>query len=202
MFRQVISAGILGGIALLLWTLVVNGLFGFQARIDMKALPAERQIYEILKENVREPGRYVCNPEGNPESGFPKNEPVFSILYGGMGHEAAGRHMLIGLFVAFVSTILGAWLLSQASARILASFSRKVLFFAALGTLMASFSDIPRFGIGGYPFSDTLVFAAYHIATWILVGGVVAWRIRPRRVPSGTMSSDRARATVEELDDA
>lgn len=184
MFRQVLSAGVFGGLALLLWTLIVNGLLGFQARIDMRTLPAERQIYETLKENVREPGRYICNPEGNPESGFPKGEPVFSILYGGMGHEAAGSHMLVGLFVAFACTLLGTWMLSQTSARILASFSRKVLFFAALGTLVASFSDVSRFGIGGYPLSDALALAANHIVTWILVGAVVAWRIKPRRASS------------------
>jgi len=29
----------------------------------MKTIPAEREVYELLKEKIEEPGRYVFNPE-------------------------------------------------------------------------------------------------------------------------------------------
>lgn len=177
--KKVISAGLLGGVVLMVWTFLVNGVFGFQSRIDMKQIPAERQVYETLKEHVVDPGRYVCNPELTSEGRFPDEEPVFSVLYGGVGHEAAGGLMLVGLVVFFLAPLIGAWMLSQTSGRVMSSYSRKVLFFVAIGALFAIFGDLTNFGIGDYPVKDAVVLAASHIVVWTLVGLVVAWRIKP-----------------------
>ena len=177
--KRVIIAGLMGALVLIVWTFVVNGLLGFQARIDMKQLPAEREVYEVLKEHVAEPGRYACNPEVNPERGFPGEEPVFSVLYGGMGHEAAGKLMLVGLVVFVLSPIIGAWMLSQASDRVLASYCRKVMFFVAIGLLFAIYNHVASSGIGGYPFKDAIALAANDIVVWMLMGLVVAWRLKP-----------------------
>jgi len=174
---KVISAGLLGGVVMLVWMFVVNGLFRFQASIDMKQIPAERQVYEALKENVVEPGRYVVNPELTSDNRFPEGEPVFSILYGGVGHEAAGGLMLVGLVVFFLAPFIGAWMLSQASDRVLTSYPRKVLFFVAIGLLFAIYTDMASFGIGDYPLKDAVLLAIDHILVWMLVGLVVAWRI-------------------------
>jgi hypothetical protein len=179
MTKKVITAGILGGVVLMLWMLVVNGLLGFQARINMKQIEAERQVYETLKQHVVDPGRYVCNPELTPEGRFPDGEPVYSILYGGVGHESAGAFMLVGLVVFFLAPLIGAWMLSQASIPTLSSYSRKVLFFAAIGLLFALFSDLMDFGIGSYPVRDAILLGLNHVVVWTLVGLVVAWRLKP-----------------------
>ncbi|HUV36649.1 MAG TPA: hypothetical protein VMX58_06905 [Patescibacteria group bacterium] len=179
MLKKVIVAGLLGGAVLIVWTFLVNGILGFQARIDMKQLPAERHIYETLKDSNLEPGRYTCNPAPSAEGRFPDSEPVFSILYGGMGHEAAGGLMLSGLVIFVLAPMIGAWLLSMASTRILSSYWRKVLFFTAIGLLCAVFGDLAKFGIGGYPLGDAVTLAFHSIVVWTVVGLVVAWRIRP-----------------------
>ena len=171
--KNVMGAGLLGGVVLILWTFVANGLFGFQSRIDMRQLPAEPQVYETLKENVRTPGRYAVNPQLTAEGRFPEDQPVFSVLYGGMGHEAAGSLMLLGLVLFLLTPMIGAWMLTQTSTRVKSSFGRKVLFFTIYG-------DLTSYGIGGYALNGALAFAAYHIVTWTLVGLAVAWRIRPR----------------------
>jgi hypothetical protein len=181
MMKKAISAGVLGAVVLVVWTFVVNGVLGFQAGIDMKRIAAERQVYETLKEHIIDPGRYICNPELTSEGRFPEGEPVFSILYGGVGHESAGGLMLVG-FVAFLfAPIIGSWLLSQTSERVLSSYPRKVLFFFAIGLLFAIFGDLRNFGIGGYPATDAMILAIYHIIVWTLVGLVVAWRLKPER---------------------
>ena len=177
--KNVIGAGLMGGVVLILWTLVANGLFGFQSRIDMRQLSAEPQVYETLKEHVRTPGRYTVNPQLNAEGRFPEDQPVFSVLYSGMGHEAAGSLMLLGLVLYLLAPMLGAWMLTQTSGRVKSSYSRKVLFFTAIGLLFAIYGDLTSYGIGNYPLNDALAFAAYHIVTWTFVGLVVAWRIRP-----------------------
>ena len=90
MARKIIVPGLFGGLTLIVLTLVVDGILGLNSRIKMKLIPDESRVYEVLKENIIEPGRYICNPELSSSFEFPEGEPVFSILYGGMGHEAAG----------------------------------------------------------------------------------------------------------------
>jgi hypothetical protein len=181
MFKKVIIAGLLGGLTLMIWTLLINGIFGFRNRIDMKQVPNERQVYEILKQNIVEPGKYLCNPELTSSNTFPENEPVFSILYGGVGHEAAGvKSLLFDLLVAFFSTTISAWLLSLTSIKIISSYPRKIFFFTIIGLFIAVYIDLNNFGIGNYPLKDALILALQNIVVWSLVGLVISLIIKPR----------------------
>ncbi|MBM3790733.1 MAG: hypothetical protein FJW35_10355 [Acidobacteria bacterium] len=181
MSKKVIFAGVLGWVVLTAWAFVVDGLLGFRSSIEMKQTPAERLVYEVLREHIVDPGRYAINPEVTPERRYPGGEPVFSVLYGGVGHEAAGGLMLVGLFVGLAAAMIAAWLLSQASERILSSYPRKVLFFTAIGLLLALFADLMSMGIGDYPARDALLRAVYHIVEWTLVGLAAAAIIKPAR---------------------
>jgi hypothetical protein len=179
MKRKVIIAGLMGGVVLFAWTFVLNGVFGFKRSVDMKPIPDERQVYEVLKANFVKPGRYIANPELSPSGAFPGGEPVFSIHYSGLGHDSAGRLMPLQLVVFCLAPLIGAWMLSLTSRWVLASYRRKVLFFAAIGLLLAVYGDLMSFGIDGYPLADALLLAAYDIISWTLVGLVVAWRLQP-----------------------
>ncbi len=179
MLKKVIVSGLLGGVILIASTFVINGIFGFRSSIDMKPIPDERQAYECLKGSIVEPGRYICNPELTSSGSFPGEEPVFGIYYSGMGHESAGGLMPIQLALFVLAPTVAAWMLSLTSERTIASYPRKVLFFAAIGLLFAVYGDLMSFGIDGYPLSDALMLAAYDIMVWTLVGLVVAWRMQP-----------------------
>jgi hypothetical protein len=179
MLKKVIIAGVMGGLVLITWMFVVNGILRFNSKIKMKLIPEEQQVYAVLKKHIPSPGRYVCNPEPTKDGFFPEEEPVFSILYGGVGHEYAGKHMLITLAIFFLTPTLAAWLLSQTSERVLSSFSRKLLFFVSIGILNALFGDLTRFGIGDYPIDDALFLALHNVVLWTVVGLVVARKIQP-----------------------
>jgi hypothetical protein len=179
MLRKVIVSGLLGGIVLFGWTFVVNGILGFRSSMDMNQVPAERQVYEILQQSIIEPGRYIFNPELTSPGTFPGGEPVFSVHYSGMGHESAGRLMVLQLALFFVAPTIGAWMLSVTSGRILASYPRKVLFFAAIGLLLAVYGALQSFGIDSYPLGDALMLAGRDVLSWTLVGLAVAWRMQP-----------------------
>ena len=179
MLKKVIIAGFLGGLTLMIWLFIVNGIFGFRNRLDMKQVPDERQVYEMLKRNIVEPGRYICNPELTPEGTFQQNVPVFGILYGGVGHEAAGMQLILEFILAILTATTGAWLLSLTSEKTITNYWRKVFFFTILGGLIAIYSSINNFGIGGYPVKDALILAIHTIIVWTVVGLVVAWRIKP-----------------------
>jgi hypothetical protein len=176
--KRVIVAGLLGGVVIMVWMILVNGILGFNSRINMKRLSDERAVYEILKNNITEPGRYVCNPEGTP-TGYPPDEPVFSILYGGMGHEAAGRNMLIQLPFFFIAPMVAAWMLSATLKKTVESPLRRTAFVACIGLLLGVWGHLGNYGIGGYPLESTIALMVHDIVLWALVGLVLAWRIRP-----------------------
>jgi hypothetical protein len=177
--KKIVAAGLLGCLVMIAWLFVANGLLRFSASVNMKKLENEREVYEVLKANVDSPGRYVVNPEADPESGYPADEPVYGLFYSGIGHGSAGRQMLISLPVMILVPILGAWLLAQASDRVLSSYPRKVFFFFVIGLLFVLLGDFNQYGIDGYPLGDMLLVGLNHLAMWTAAGLVIAWRIRP-----------------------
>jgi len=177
--KRILVAGLLGGIVLVAWVFLIDGVLGFKRSIEMNQIPDERIVYEILREHVVEPGGYICNPEITSDKVFPGDYPVFSIQYSGLGHASAGRELLFGLLVFLITPVFGAWMLSKTSERTLSNYPRKVLFFVVMGVVFGLFGDLTRFGIGGYPMSDAIALALHDTVAWSVVGLVVAWRFRP-----------------------
>lgn len=184
MVKKILLSGVTGGIAMGVWTFVANVLFGFASRMNMKVLPNEPQVYELLKTSVTEPGRYVVNPAVNLQVGYPAGEPVFSVLFSGVGHESAGPMMWLSLVVVFGSTILAAWMLSRTSTDFRSSYVRRVLFFAVVGVLFAVSIDLDSFGIGGRPMADALLLGLHRILMWTFVGVAAAWFMKPELAPA------------------
>ena len=89
--------------------------------------------------------------------------------------------MLIGLFVFILAPMIGAWMLTLTSDRVLSSYPRKVLFFTAIGLLFALLGELTRFGIGDYPLRDAMLLAAKDLVLWTLAGLGAAWCIRPEQ---------------------
>ena len=177
--RRVLVGGLLGGIVMIAWFVVGDGLLGFKRSIDMNQLPREREIYAFLAEHVTEPGRYVCNPEVLPEQRFPGDAPIFAVQYSGLGHDDAWQEVILGLVVMLLALIAGAWLLANASGRILSRYRSRVLFFATVGIVLALLGIVARFGISAYSLGDALALAVHDLAGWVLAGLAVAWIVKP-----------------------
>ena len=179
MIRQAILAALLGIIVMLAYFVLTNGILRLQARVNMKQLAAERQVYALLKQHVTEPGRYLVNPEMTPEYRFPLNEPVFSVLYGGVGHETAGGGELFGLACNFVALLLASILIGLSAERIKRSYPHKVLAFMLVGALLAVYCDLTKVGIARYPLADAGILALSDLLAWTFVGLAVAWIFKP-----------------------
>ncbi len=179
MYKKVVVSGLLGFVVLFAWGFVVNGIFGFNSRINMKQISDESLVYEVLKESIIEPGRYIINPKLTPAGMFPDGEPVFSVHYSGLGHDAAGKVMLYQFVFLLLASMISVWMLSQTAPQILSSNRRKVLFYVAIGLLFAVFGDLMNFAIDKYSLNDVLLLAANDILAWTLVGLVVAKSFRP-----------------------
>jgi hypothetical protein len=180
MQKKVIISGLVGAIVLLIWTFVVNGILGFNVRFNMKQVPNEREVYAMLKATISEPGRYLCNPALTPDGRYPESEPVFGIYYSGVGHEAAGVGMIFGLFEFLITPLLGAWMLSRTSDLYRSRSLNRVMFFIAIGLLLAITGDLHSFGIGGSPLNLALLFTARTLVTWAILGVVIAPFMRPK----------------------
>lgn len=182
--RRVLVAGLLGGLVMILWMIVADGLLGFKRGIEMKQLPQERTVYAFLVDHVTQPGRYVLNPEVVPERGFPGQEPIFAVHYTGLGHADAGQEMLVGLLVLLVSPIVGAWLLSNGSTRVLARYGSRVAFLTAIGVVVALLGIGARFGLATYSMGDALLLVIHDLVAWLLASLVVAGMVRSTAEPA------------------
>mgnify|MGYP001766795687 CR=1 FL=1 len=178
MTKKIIISGLLGWIVLIIWIFLINGILGFKSNIDMKQIADEQQVYGILKSNISESGRYICNPS-LIDSRFPENEPVYSIQYAGIGHEFAGLESLYNIIFALISVIIATVMLSMTNDRIRGNYSRRLLYFTFIGLFLGIASELPKFGIGGYPLSDAVVLAVFAIIQWTVVGLIVAWQMKP-----------------------
>ena len=177
--KNVLISGLLGALVLIGWLVVVDGILGFKRGLEMDQLSNERQVYEYLSNNVTEPGRYVVNPEVTPDQAFPGDDPIFAIHYTGLGHDDAGQEMLVGLVVILLVPVLGAWLLRNASRRVLCRYGSRVLFFAIIGIVVALFGVVNRFGLASYTFGDAVILGVHDFTAFALAGLVVAWKVTP-----------------------
>lgn len=177
--KRVILAGLLGGVVLVVWFVIVAGLMGFKRGIEMSELADERAVYAFLVEHVPEPGRYVVNPEISPGEGFPGDEPVFAVQYSGLGHADAGQEILVGLVVMLLAPVLGAWLLSNASSSVLSGYGSRLFFFSAIGIVFTLFGVMARFGLAGYPLGNAVALSIHDLAAWVVAGLAVARFVRP-----------------------
>lgn len=178
--RRVLVGGLVGGIALIAWFAVADGILGLKRGIDMNHLADERVVYAFLAEHVTTPGRYVCNPELLPERRFPGHAPIFAVQYSGLGHDDAGQEMRVGLVVALLACVAGAWLLANASSRVLSRYGSRVAFLAGIGIVVALISIAARFGISAYSMGDAVVLGVRDLAGWVLAGLAIAWVVKPR----------------------
>ena len=176
--KRVIVAGLLGGVVLVIWFVVVDGVLGFKREIEMNQLADERAVYAFLVENVPEPGRYVVNPEISPDRAYPGDDPIFAVQYSGLGHADAGQEMLVGLVVMLLTPVVAAWLLSNASSSVLSGYGSR-LFFSVIGVVFALFGIMARFGLARYPLGDAVALSTHDLLAWVVAGLVVARFVTP-----------------------
>jgi len=162
----------------------------------LRPLPDQVPIHAALKQRINEPGTYICPylPPNESRTLFADylNEPVFAITYKGYTHSTVPGFASVGVLSFLLAPMAAAWLLSQASARILATYFRRALFVTGLGLFVAVSSDLLRGLTDEQSFSTVTEMAVASIITWALVGLVLAWRIKPRTHAICSAVSDQA----------
>ncbi|MBL8140757.1 MAG: hypothetical protein JNM38_06595 [Acidobacteria bacterium] len=178
---RVATAGTLGFLVFTAWTFLINGVYGFTARLSMHQVADEAAVHQVLAQHITAPGAYVVNPTLTGSHRFPDATPVFGVTYSGMGHDAAGRLMLVDLARELLVMLLAAGLVGAASSRVRARWTSRLAFVVAVGLVQVLASDLARIGIGGWPTATALAMAGFHLVGWLLAAFTIAAVIGPRQ---------------------
>ncbi|MFB0566616.1 MAG: hypothetical protein ACETWK_13195 [Candidatus Aminicenantaceae bacterium] len=179
MKKEVLLSGLLGGIVIFVWQIISTGPLPVSGDLP-KPIPNDKEIHSMLKERITEPGIYFLPDHSDKNQDlYPdyENEPLFSIIYGGRTPNTFMGQLLFELFCIFAAPIIAAWMLSVSSERILAKYSRRVLFVTVLGLFLAVFGDV----FSEKPMDKVLLSSINSLITWALAGLVIAWLIKPKK---------------------
>jgi len=126
MKKQILVAGLLGGIVMLLWLFISNAILPIKSSLIHKIAPNQLAIHQALKENITEPGTYSCPYLGRvEETQMPdyRNQPVYSITYSGYTHGSpASGTFFLPIIIVFIVPTIAAWMLAGTSDRILSKY--------------------------------------------------------------------------------
>ncbi len=132
--KNVLISGVLGGVVMFAVMAASRLFLPVVGNSGLRAMPDQVPIHAALKERIAEPGTYVC-PYLPPEqrSGlFPDylNEPIFAVTYRGYTHATVPRFRSVGMLAFLLAPMAAAWLLSWASDRVLATYSRRAFCYS------------------------------------------------------------------------
>jgi hypothetical protein len=181
--KDILISGVLGGIVMFMVMVAFRLFLPAVGNSGFRTMPDQVQIHAALKGRIAEPGTYVCPylPPNETSALFPDylNEPVFAVTYRGYTHATVPGFASVGILSFLLAPLAAAWLLSQASDRVLATYFRRVVYVAALGLFVAVSADLMRALTEEQPFTAVAGMAAVSVITWAFVGLALAWRIRP-----------------------
>jgi hypothetical protein len=188
MTKDIMISGVLGGVVMFVVMLACRLFLSGVGNSGFRTMPGQGQIHAALKERISEPGTYVCPylPPNERSALFPDylNEPIFAVTYRGYTHATVPGFASVGILSFLLAPMAAAWLLSQASDKVLSTYSRKLLFVTTLGLFIAVSTDLLRTLTEEQPFPAALRMAVVSLITWALIGLVLAWRIKPKNAGS------------------
>jgi len=183
MLRNVLIAGLLGGLAMMFWLFVSNAVLPLKSNLIHQVAPDQLTLHTALKQSITDPGCYAVPYLSHEEEHLLddyREQPVYSIVYTGYSHGAsAGGGMLLPFVVVFAVGLLAAWLTAQLTPTVLASYWRKVLFVMGIGLAIVLSDDILQLSFGPQPREYLLFLAVNNLITWTVGGLVIARWIRP-----------------------
>ena len=185
MKKDVWFAGLSGGVVMLVWLFISNAILPVKSDMIHKVAPNQLELHEALKENITEPGTYSCLYLTRAEEAtMPdyRSQPIYSITYSGATHGDPGSAgSFLPILWIFVATTIAAWMLSATSRTTRSTFSRRFVFVALIGVVVALYDDLLQMSFGPQP-KDYLVFLAINnLITWTLVGLVIAACVKSDR---------------------
>ena len=187
MNRQIFIAGLLGGLAIFVWSSISWMALPWHSA-TISNLPAGEQIAQLLKESGSPSGVYHF-------PGFPAEENeaamaetvkkfnagpnlTFLVYHPGGLIMMDPMQFIRALIFNILAATLGAYLLSLSGPP--ASFGQRFRFVALLGVIVAVVGPLSDWNWWHFPMGFTLVNTVDMLLTWMIAGAVIAWRVTPQ----------------------
>jgi hypothetical protein len=188
MTKNILISGVLGGIVMFVVMVACRVFLPGVVNTAFRSIADQLPVHAALKARITEPGTYVFPylAPNDRSTLFPDylNEPIFEVRYKGYTHSTVPGFASAGMLSFLLAPMAAAWLLSQASDRVLATYFRRVLFVTTLGLFVAVSVDLLRALTEEQPFAAAAKMALVSVITWALVGLVLGWRIKPKTARS------------------
>jgi hypothetical protein len=184
---KVVGTGLLGGIVAILWTAIVGSLLPLRDRMGNMEVPNEEAVLAALDENLTETGVYLVPGKFPHDSLFLARfdeGPIFrvhSLPEGGGGLA----QFLVSDLALLLGPIIPAWFLMMLCGMGRPGYGSRVFVVALFGVFLALAAYLPLWDQELYPPSYVFLLAANAVVTWVVVGLVLAWRIKPRPLDRG-----------------
>jgi hypothetical protein len=192
MKKRIAISAVLGGLVIFAEMAAFRVFLPGVGSSPLRTLPDQVRIHRALKAVITQPGTYICPylPMEERSAIFPDylNEPVFAVIYRGHTHSTVPGFASFGILHFLLAPLVAACLLSQASARILKSYARRVVFMTALGLFIAVSADLPRMLTDELPLHIAVEMAVISLITWAGAGAVLAWIIKPVQAAGSTQT--------------
>lgn len=177
---RIIIAGILGGIAMFVWSAVAHMATPL-GQTGISQIPNEAPVLAAMQSSIGgKSGLYffpwvdMNAPDAMKKSAEAmKTNPSGILLYLPPGASGDMTPMLVEEFVKeTLIALLAAWLLSMT---VMASFGMRVLFVTVVGIAAGISTNVSYLIWYGFPLSYTLAYMAIEIIEVFFAGLVIAW---------------------------
>ncbi len=191
MTKRIIVSGLLGTVVMVVWTIFSFAVLRSGGR-EIRPVPDQAGLHAALKARITQPGTYACLYVSSEREAaqFPnyRDEPLYSITYTGTTHNTVPGFKNLGALSIVLAPMLAAWLLAKSSGHWFRRYPTRVAFVTMLGVFVAIAGDWPRAVADEQLASGLLQTTANTIATWLLAGLAIAWRITPEMLVVREMS--------------
>ena len=181
MSPKVVGAGLLGGLAAIMWTAAVGSLVPIRDQMGNLEAPNEEVVLAALDASLTEAGVYLVPGKFPHDSLFLdrfENGPLYRIHALAEGGGLA--QFLVSDLALLLAPIIPAWFLMMLCAYDRPGYGARVFVVAMFGVFVALGAYLPMWDQELYPPTYVFLLAGNAVLTWIVVGLVVAARIRPR----------------------
>jgi hypothetical protein len=178
--RTVISA-LLAGLVGILWTILTLGLVPVRDSMGWKEVSNQDVVLAALDAHLPETGLYLVPGHSPPDSLFRarhRDGPLFRVHSLRNGTEGPIR-TLASVLALLLAPLIPAWFLARLCRDGSPGFLARTSMVGLFGLFLALTGHLQLWGMELYPVLYSLFLSANGVVSWLVVGLVLAWRIRP-----------------------
>jgi len=191
MTKRVFLAGLLGGLAMFVWSSVAHVALPL-GQTGIKEIPNEPAVLSAMHTALGEtPGMYAFPGLGQADMKQYAQKlaanPSGILIYHPPGAQALTAGQLVTEFLTeLIESLLVVFLLAQTQ---LSSFGARVGFVVIAGVVAALVTNVSYWNWYGFPSSYTAAYMAIQIVGFLCVGLVAGAMVKPTTAPAGARAA-------------